>query len=408
MAILAQIVKRMKLRKCQAIFLEQVIGVILAIPGRINYLNLERYSNRSEKSYRTWFEKPLDWLSINSEIVVEMQTRGLMGKTLVMAVDGSFINKAGKHTPELGKFWNSKQGKAIQGLEVHSAALIDLEKRQAFVMEAKQTPATPLAGDSRIVQYAKHSLEVITALPPCLRQQLKCVVADALYAKAAFVNTLRAEGIHVVSKFRVDANLKYLYLGERTNKPGRPKRFDGKVDFKDFSRWQVVQSDKTSITYTAILYSVALKCEVRVVVISYVETAQTKAHHEVLFATDLMMSALDIIACYRARFELEFVFRDAKQFTGLQDCQSRSLDALDFHWNASFLGVNVTRAQQLSACPCADYLQDSFVFSMEDEKRRAFNLLLAQTIIETLPGHLTFQYCLPFIQTALNLGVKAT
>jgi hypothetical protein len=45
---------------------------------------------------------------------------------------------------------------------------------------------------------------------------------------------------------------------------------------------------------------------------------------------------------------------------------------------------------------------------MEDEKRRAFNLLLAQTIIETLPGHLTFQYCLPFIQTALNLGVKAS
>ena len=32
---------------------------------------------------------------------------------------------------------------------------------------------------------------------------------------------------------------------------------------------------------------------------------------------------MTLIACYKARFQIEFVFRDAKQYTGLMDCQSR-------------------------------------------------------------------------------------
>ena len=130
------------------------------------------------------------------------------------------------------------------------------------------------------------------------------------------------------------------------------------MDFKDFSRWQTVQADKRSHSYTALLYSVALKREVRVVVICYHATPHRKAHREVLFSTDPAMSALDIIACYRARFEIEFVFRDAKQFAGLEDCQSRSPEALAFHWNASLLTVNLARLQQRMASPN----NHSFVF----------------------------------------------
>lgn len=196
---------------------------------------------------------------------MEMQEQGVMGKTLVMIVDGSFLKKAGKHTPGLGKFWEGKAGKAIKGLELQSVALVDLEKRQAVALEAQQTLTKP-EEVSRMTGYAKHRLKVVAALPhPCVNVCLG-VVADALYAKASFVDALVAEGLHVVSKFRVDANLKYLYQGEPSQKPGRPKRFDGKVDFKDFSGWQVVQEDKRSHTYTALLYSVALKRKVRVVV----------------------------------------------------------------------------------------------------------------------------------------------
>jgi len=38
---------------------------------------------------------------------------------------------------------------------------------------------------------------------------------------------------------------------------------------------------------------------------------------------------------YKARFQIEFIFRDSKQFTGLADCQARDLTKLDFHFNSS-------------------------------------------------------------------------
>ncbi len=173
MDILTQVLKRIKLGKCQAKFIEQLVGLILAIPGRINYLNLERYGERSEKSYRNWFKKPLAWVAVNAEVVIEMQAQGVMGKTLVMIVDGSFIKKAGKHTPGLGKFWESKAGKAMKGLELQSVALVDLEKRQAVALEAQQTLTKP-EEVSRMTGtgYAKHSLKVVAALPASLRQRL--------------------------------------------------------------------------------------------------------------------------------------------------------------------------------------------------------------------------------------------
>ena len=44
------------------------------------------------------------------------------------------------------------------------------------------------------------------------------------------------------------------------------------------------------------------------------------------------------------RFQLEFVFRDAKQFTGLTHCQARNKEALSFAFNASLTSVNLARA----------------------------------------------------------------
>lgn len=46
----------------------------------------------------------------------------------------------------------------------------------------------------------------------------------------------------------------------------------------------------------------------------------------------------------RTRFQLEFVFRDAKQFTGLTHCQVRNKEAMAFAFNASLSSVNVARA----------------------------------------------------------------
>ncbi len=83
---------------------------------------------------------------------------------------------------------------------------------------------------------------------------------------------------------------------------------------------------------------------------------------------------------YKARFQIEFLFRDAKQFAGFSDCQARDQAALHFHFNASVTVVNVARliAQE------EQKTDEQLVFSMSSIKQRFFNEHLLNLIISKL------------------------
>jgi DDE superfamily endonuclease len=402
MNILNQVLSKLNLRKTQNAFLELLCTVILAIPSRINYANLERFSHRNEKTFRNWFEKPLDWILVTTSLIQTLQTSQRMGKRLILGVDCTNLRKAGKRTPGLAKFWDSKLGKAIPSLELSCCTLIDLEYRQAIPVQALQTPSVLPSDRTRVDHYTNHVQNVLELLPPDLRDQIECVVADAYYAKKTWVDGIVHAGQTCVGKLRIDANLNYKYTGAPTGKAGRPKQFDGKVDWQDFSRWNLEVCNDDQIMYSSVLYSKALKRDIRVVCILW--QVNGRQRREVLFSTKLEHDALEVTECYRARFEMEFPFRDAKQFAGLMDCQSRSVQAMEFHWNASFLVTSLARAQQLLVFE--GDLQD-FAFSMEDAKRRAYNELFASRIIRLLPAEVSVDKFWEVVQDTLNLGVKA-
>ena len=52
-------------------------------------------------------------------------------------------------------------------------------------------------------------------------------------------------------------------------------------------------------------------------------TNKKRQTQKVFFSTDISMSARYIFDICRTRFQLEFVFRDAKQFTGFTHCQAK-------------------------------------------------------------------------------------
>jgi DDE superfamily endonuclease len=402
MNILNQVLTNLPIRKTQSTFLNLLCALILAIPGRINYKNLERFSHRTEKTFRNWAEKPIEWVHIAAGVVQTLQAHKRMGSRFILGTDCTALRKAGKHTPGIAKFWDSKLGKAVPSLELSCCTLIDLEYRQAIPVHARQTPSVLPAGETRVDHYCGHVQDVLGTLPAYLRAQVECVVGDAYYSKKTFVDGVTRAGKAFVGKLRVDANLKYKYSGPRTGKRGRPKKFSGKVDWKDFSKWDLISGNDEQIVYSSVLHAPALKKDIRVVCILWQFRGQIR--REVLFSTNLEMPALEVIECYRARFEMEFPFRDSKQFAGLMDSQSRSEKALEFAWNASFLTVSLARAEQLLAFE--GDVQD-FVFSMEDSKRRAYNELFADRIIRLLPTNLSFDKCLALIENTLNLGVKA-
>ena len=154
------------------------------------------------------------------------------------------------------------------------------------------------------------------------------------------------------------------------------------------------------MVYTVVAYSVSLKRPVRVVAV--VRPGAGWPRVEVLNSTSTTMTAATIIRLYRAPFSMEFPFRDGKQFAGLSECQSRQLESLHFHWNMALLAVSAARLSQLQ-----DQRAGPLVFSMEDEKRRAYNEFFAARILSILTLEQTDQKREDLLADLLLLGVKA-
>ena len=397
--ILAAALSQAGLRHTQQVYLRLLLTLWLVIPGRHNFTNLARYGPRSDRTHRSWAKKPVPWVQLNSTLVLQAQDQQTLSHSGILGVDAVFIPKYGTHTPDLASYWSGCQGRSVRGLEGTCVTWIDPTTHQPVPLSITQTPATLPTAQSRVDFYATVTLNTILQLPDELKKQVQAVVGDAYYTKLKFIARVVDEGqLPFVGKMRKDANLKHLFTGPRTGKPGRPKLYAGKVSLHDFSRWDALPWADECMVYTVVAYSVRLKRQVRVVAVVWPGSRRT----EVLFSTSTEMTAATIIALYRARFSMEFSFRDGKQFAGLSECQSRQVEALHFHWNMALMAVSAARLSQLQdqrACP--------LVFSMEDEKRRAYNAFFAERILSILTVEQTDQKREELLTDLLSLGVKA-
>ena len=374
--ILAAALGQAGLRRTQQAYLRLLLTLWLVLPGRHNFTNLARYGPTSDRTHRTWASKPVPWVQLNSTLVLQAQDQQTLHLGGILGVDAVFIPKYGNHTPDLASYWSGCQGRSVRGLEGTCVTWIDPTTHQPVPLSITQTPAALPAGQSRVDFYATVTLNTITQLPDELKKQVQAVVGDAYYTKLKFVARVVDEGqLPFVGKMRKDANLKHLFTGPRTGKPGRPRLYDGKVSVHDYSRWDALPWAGECMVYTVVAYSVSLKRQVRAVAVVSPGSRKT----EVLFSTSITMTAATIIALYRARFSMEFPFRDGKQFAGLSECQSRQVEALHFHWNMAMTAVSAARLSQLS-----DQRASPLVFSMEDEKRRAYNEFFAARILSIL------------------------
>jgi hypothetical protein len=169
---------------------------------------------------------------------------------------------------------------------------------------------------------------------------LRYGITDGYYSKQTFLGGLRAAGLEQIGKRRVDANLRSLYQGPKRPGPGRPKTWDGKVHWADLSRFEKVHTEDAHIVlHHQVLNHVQFQWNLRVVLV--VDTQHNR--RAVLFSTDVALDALTIYRYDKARFHIALPFRDAKQFTGLSDCQARSHATLALHFNASLTAVTLAK-----------------------------------------------------------------
>ena len=89
--------------------LNVLLLTLMSFRGRATYVNLSRYSEIHEKTYRRWFEKRLNFIEFNQLGISDMVTASA---EQIAVMDASFVAKSGDKTHGLVNFYNSKQGKA--------------------------------------------------------------------------------------------------------------------------------------------------------------------------------------------------------------------------------------------------------------------------------------------------------
>ena len=358
------------LNKCRKDFVCEVLILFLSIKGRVNFLQLARFGKFKEQRYRQQFEKPFDFLEFNKELAL---AHG--GKRFVIAFDPSYINKSGKKTPGLGWYWSGCAGQAKWGLEIGGLAAIDIDNHTAFHLEAVQT----LINDKEATKLTDWYIDVVKQRIEALTSMSKYFVADAWFSKKPFVDAIIDMGMHLICRLRDDADLMYLYRGIPTGKRGRPRKYTGKVDPKNIDKeyFELIDQNEEATIHSAIVYSKSLKRNIRLVHVTYTNS-KGKQSHKLYFCTDTNMEALDLLDCYRSRFQIEFLYRDGKQHTGLNDSQARSENKLHFHFNAALTAINIAKVEHWLSQP----IETRGQFSMADIKTMNHNRLLMQRFID--------------------------
>ena len=391
MEIVKTILQQMSnVTKPQRKFMCVLLPLLMCLRGRANFRNLSRYSDYHEKTFSRWYRRDFDFIEFNrlSLLLFNAET------TLIAATDCSFTPKSGKHTEGLGMFYNSVRGKAEKGLEISTLAVVNVTENTAYNLSTRQTPATNKDDESRVDCYLEHLKQDRYALPP----QIRYLVTDGYYSKKKYIDGVAALDLHQIGKLRHDANLRWLYQGEQKPR-GRKRRYDGKVKFDDLSRFEAAESDGLQI-YTGAVNSARFKRNLRIVYL--VKRLGNKVQTALLFSTNLSLDAETILRFYKARFQIEFLFRDAKQFLGLNHCQARCSNALHFHFNASMTALNLLKLEDRQ-----HQTKDDRVISIASWKIRKANAHLLERFSSYLGLDFSSIKSQPDFEQLCNYGVIA-
>jgi len=331
-----------KLNKSRKDFIVCVLWHILSIKGRINFLQLGRFGTLCEQTYRNQFAKEFDFFSFNTQLINQT-----ISDERVIAFDPSYIPKAGKSTYGRGRYWSGVAGKAKWGLDICGFAVVDIANNTAFHLKAWQTPsADELA--KKGLNLLTHYASLVTENAERFKAFSNYIVADAYFSKRPIVKAVKSSGLEFISRLRDDSVLKYKFTGERTGNKGAPKKFAGLVDVYNFNpnHFSLDFSTEEITIYSLVVYSRAFKMDIKLAIAIFYKHGVEMAR-KLYFSTDLKQDGEKIVRYYRSRFQIEFLYRDAKQFTGLNSCQARSKNKLDFHFNAALTAVNLAKHEWL-------------------------------------------------------------
>jgi len=338
--------------------LSRIAQAMLSMSGRVTMLGLSRWAGKGG-SYRTvqrFFNAVISWPKVFCKFF--MRHLYLPGTEYFLVGDESVVTKSGKETHGLDYFFSGLLNKVVKGIAIFSLSLVSVEERRSYPLRVEQVirgEAEKAAAKERKQKQAKKDKAALkkkrgrpkgsrnrdktqVELTPELQRiqemvksQLKMLQAwvtirylalDGHFGNNNALQMVRQCGLHLISKLRYDAALFFLYEGAQKCK-GPRKKYGQKINYRRIKEQYLVEKSTKDSIETCIYQAQMLHHEfaqVLNVVIITKTNLKTGAFANVnLFSSDLDLSYEAIIDYYSLRFQIEFNFRDAKQYWGLED-----------------------------------------------------------------------------------------
>src|SRR5215467_6502455 len=200
------------------------------------------------------------------------------------------------------------------------------------------TPLTPELG--RITALLDALLLLIAGFLP-----LTYLVLDGHFGNHNALQMARQHNLHLISKLRYDAALYFPYTGPYAGR-GPHRKYGRKVDYHHmptpYLQETTVEGHIETRLYQAQMLHKEFAQPLNVVIIVKTNLRTQARAHAVLFSSDLDLACTPLVDYYGLRFQIEFNFRDAKQYWGLEDFMNITPVGVTNAANLSLFMVNVS------------------------------------------------------------------
>ena len=362
--------------------LSRIAQAMLSMSGRVTMLGLSRWTGKGG-SYRTvqrFFKAAISWPKVFFRFF--MRHLYLTETAYVLVGDESVVTKSGKETHGLDHFFSGLLNKVVKGIAVFSLSLVSVKERRSYPLRVEQvirTPAEKLAAKERQQQRAKQDQEApqkkrgrpkgsrnrdktqveltleLQHIQEMVKNQLELLrnwvtvrylALDGHFGNNPALQMVRQCGLHLISKLRYDAALYFVYEGQQKRR-GPRKKYGQQINYRQLKEQDRVESSVEDDVQTCIYQAPMLQPEfaqiLNVVIITKTNLKTGAFANVNLFSSDLELSYETIIEYYRLRFQIEFNFRDAKQFWGLEDFMNVNEIPVTNALNLSLFMVNLSQ-----------------------------------------------------------------
>ncbi len=360
--------------------MSRIALALLTMTGRVTMAGITRWTGDGA-SYRTvqrFFATALPWPQIFW--LVFRQHLFQPDDRYILAGDEVVVTKAGKKTFGLDRFFSGVLQKAVPGVAFFSLALISTTSRRAFPLsleqvvrsEAEKAAANAKAAAKQRKQSAakrkpgrpkgsKNKPKTELSLSPELQRiqtmlhaqltliagsiPLAYLALDGHFGNSPTLQMVRGCGLHLISKLRSDAALYLPYDGPYQGR-GPRRKYGAKLDIAALPPAALRQTSVDAGVETSIYQVEVLHTEfpqpLNVVVMVKINLRTLARAHVLLFSSDLALPYEKVIDYYSLRFQIEFTFRDAKQYWGMEDFMNVTATAVTNAANLSLLMVSLS------------------------------------------------------------------